>query len=269
MLLLVGLLALWMVGYVLFFSGLQESRSQQQLYAQLREEFHTGAAALNQPIQPGAPVALIKGAGLDSLVVVEGTSSKELQAGPGHSRNTPLPGQPGTSLIVGRATSFGGPFAHISSMRQGQKLTVVTDQGTFSYSVLEVRHGGQLAPPIMKSGEGRMILASAEGSGWQTGWAPNRAVYVYTQLGGTPQVDPGGRVSAVPSNEKLLHGQADTITLLELVLWLQLLIIAAVGFVWLNGKWFRGSAWLVSMPVFFVALWGASSAIVLLLPNVM
>jgi sortase A len=212
---------------------------------------------------------LIKGAGLDPLVVVEGTSSKDLQTGPGHYRSTPLPGQPGTSLIYGRATSFGGPFAHISSMRQGEKLTVVTDQGTFTYQVLEVRHGGQLAPPLMKAGEGRMVLVSAEGAGWQSGWAPNSAVYVYTQLVDKPQIDPGGRLSAVPTSEKLLHGQADTITLLELVLWLQLLVIAAIGFVWLNAKWFRGSAWLVTTPIFFVALWGASSSIVLLLPNVM
>jgi sortase A len=268
-LMLTALLALWVVVYSLFLSGLQEARTQKVLYAQFREQLAGATAPLNQPIRPGVPVALIEGAGLGSLVVVEGTTSQNLEAGPGHLRSTPFPGQPGVSVIYGRAATFGGPFGAISSMRQGQKLTAVTAQGTFTYEVLEVRRPGELAPPVMKPGQGRMILASAQASGWQSGWASNTAVYVYTQLVDAPQTDPGGRFASVPSDEKLLQGQSDTVTLLSVVLWLQLLVVAAVAFVWLNARWFRCSAWLVCTPVLALALWGASAAVVRLLPNVL
>jgi sortase A len=45
--------------------------------------------------------------------VVEGTASSDLLDGPGHLRSTVLPGQVGTSVVMGRAKTYGAPFGAI------------------------------------------------------------------------------------------------------------------------------------------------------------
>ena len=43
-------------------------------------------------------------------VVFEGVSSATLAKGPGHMPGTPIPGQPGNSVISGHRTTYGRPF---------------------------------------------------------------------------------------------------------------------------------------------------------------
>ncbi|MFD1273890.1 sortase domain-bontaining protein [Streptomyces kaempferi] len=63
-------------------------------------------------LAPGTPVALIDiPAAHLHQVVLEGTDSGVLTDGPGHRRDTPLPGQSGTSVLMGRAAAYGGPSA--------------------------------------------------------------------------------------------------------------------------------------------------------------
>ncbi|NHA00350.1 hypothetical protein G5V59_10155 [Nocardioides sp. W3-2-3] len=52
-------------------------------------------------------------------VVVEGTAPGDLFAGPGHLRSTVLPGQAGTSLVYGRAATYGGPFGRLDEPARG------------------------------------------------------------------------------------------------------------------------------------------------------
>ena len=47
--------------------------------------------------------------GIANMVVVEGTSPENLTLGPGHLRDTPLPGQAGISVVFGRRATFGAP----------------------------------------------------------------------------------------------------------------------------------------------------------------
>jgi sortase A len=63
--------------------------------------------------------------------------------------------------------------------------------------------------------------------------------------------------------------QSDTSELIFLVLWLQLLVIGVVGVAWASVRWGRWQSWLVGMPVILAALWGATSSVSLLLPNLM
>ena len=50
------------------------------------------------------------------MVVVEGTTPGEPDAGPGHLRDTPLPGQAGVSVVFGRRATFGAPFASLPQL---------------------------------------------------------------------------------------------------------------------------------------------------------
>ena len=65
------------------------------------------------------------------------------------------------------------------------------------------------------------------------------------------------------------HHDGDSGALFLLVLWLPLLVVAAVGLVWLQERWGRWQTWLVGAPVILAALWGVSQTAVQLLPNVM
>ena len=59
----------------------------------------------------------------------------DLLDGPGHLRTTPLPGAIGTSVVMGRSTTYGAPFRKITTLRPGDPITVLGAQGTVTYIV--------------------------------------------------------------------------------------------------------------------------------------
>jgi sortase A len=71
-------------------------------------------------------------------VFVYGTRwRKDLSRGPGHYPQTSLPGVDRTMAIAGHRTTFGAPFRHIDSLRQGDSITVAMPYGTFHYKVFK------------------------------------------------------------------------------------------------------------------------------------
>lgn len=264
-----GVVAVWFVFYALVVSAVQHTHDQSVLYGQLREELALATAPLGGDIAPGSPVGLLNlpAAGLHDEVIVEGTSSQDLMMGPGHKRDSPLPGQAGVSLVYGRAKLFGGPFHSLPAVPVGAVITVVTAEGTSEYVVRDVRHAGDPYPPQLAAGGARLTLVTSESSGWRSGWAPARAVYVDADLQGKTFPAPAGRPSFVPTAETAM--KADPGALYVLVLWLPLLVLAAVLAVWGYVRWGRWQAWLVGMPIVLGALWGVTQTATRLLPNLM
>ncbi|WP_375474904.1 sortase [uncultured Jatrophihabitans sp.] len=258
-------LALWSLVYLLIVSSLQHARIQHELYTKLRAELAQATAPLAGPISIGAPVAVlsIPAAGLHGEVVVEGTTPSALRSGPGHLRTTPLPGEIGTSVLYGRSLSFGAPFAELVGLKAGDAITVSTDQGVFHFHVRDVRRPGD-AFTVPAAGTASLTLVSTAG-----GWTPDRIVYVDAALSGKPAGDPGGRPTTLGPQERLMANDTDPVTLTQVVLWLQLLVVALVGSVWLAKRWRRGQLWLVAAPIVLAALWGLSNAAAQLLPNVL
>jgi sortase A len=259
----------WVVLYALGASTLEERHDQARLYAELREQLSAATAPIGGVIQPGSPVALMSmpAAGLERVVVVEGTASGDLTQGPGHRRDTPLPGQAGVSVIYGRATLFGGPFGRIASSAIGAPITVTTGQGVARFKIIDVRRAGDPFPPALAGGAGRLTLVTADGGGWRSGWAANHVVYVDAELQGRPYPAPGGRPLAVPKAELALN--PDTNALFPLVLWLPLLGIAVLFVVWVAQRWSAWQTWLIGLPVLLACLWGTTEAAVRLLPNLL
>jgi sortase A len=72
--------------------------------------------------------------GLDT-VVVQGTDTASLQKGPGHYKNTSLPGQAGTVAIAGHRTTYLAPFRHINDIRDGDEIRVEMPYAAFTYTV--------------------------------------------------------------------------------------------------------------------------------------
>lgn len=262
-----SLVCLWVLAYGFAFSGIQEGRNQAVLYSKLRQELSEATAPLGGSITSGTPVALLdaRSAGLRNVVVVEGTTSTDLTNGPGHVATTPLPGQPGISVLMGRSVTFGAPFRHIAALRVGQLVRVTTGQGEFTYRVAQVRAAGDRQRPLV-SGQSRLTLVSSTGSGWRNGWAPQVTVYVDADLvTGTVQPYPPGRPTALSAAERPMQG--DRGALVPLVLWLQGLLLVCIGAVLGRARWGRWQTWLLGTPLVLACLWGATQSAVALLPN--
>ena len=262
-------LTTWCLLYGLALTPFQESRRQVVLYNDLREQLALQTAPLGGQIVPGTPVALITAPsiGMADVVVVEGTASGDLMAGPGHRRDTVLPGQTGVSVLYGRSALFGGPLAGVTNARPGDSIQVTTGQGVFTYVVDRLRRAGDPLPPTLAAGAGRLTLATAEGSGRLGDWAPSAVVYLDATLKGQAQPYPPGRPLAVPQAERAMQG--DPSALLPLALALPLLLIAVLASLWAWARWGAWQTWLVGAPLCLAALWTVSQAAVQLLPNML
>ena len=74
----------------------------------------------------------------DGWTIVEGVSLADLKTGAGHMPWTPLPGQPGNSVISGHRTTYGQPFHDLDQLEVGDTIEVETAVGTHVYSVQSV-----------------------------------------------------------------------------------------------------------------------------------
>jgi len=93
------------------------------------------------PPEPGEPFAIIRIPSLERLAdgwsVVEGVSVSDLRNGVGHMPNTPLPGQPGNSVLPGHRTTYGAPFHELDELEPGDIIEVETALGINTYEVRE------------------------------------------------------------------------------------------------------------------------------------
>jgi sortase (surface protein transpeptidase) len=271
-LIMVAVLCLVLLLHVTLLSSLQQQAAQRQAYAEFRRLVATGQAVAGPTtedgalLELGAPVAHLEIPRLGlSEVVLEGTTSGVLFDGPGHRRDTPLPGQVGTSVVLGRRAAFGGPFSSLDHLRSGDEVSVTTAQGRFEFRVVSVRRAGDPLPPPRAAGAARLVLVTASG----TPYLPDGIVSVDADLDGAAV---GGAArpfsaSSLPDSERALSG--DTSRLVVLLLWLQALFVASLLFVVSWHRWGRAQTWLVlGPPVMVVALF-VGDEIVRLLPNLM
>jgi sortase A len=157
-----GLLILLFVAYQLWGTGVFTARAQTELkqdFAELEERYgHTDDPVVTpttsdptstttqtlpteQPPIPAegevAGLITIKAVGIEGKAFVEGTSRDDLKKGPGHYLGTPMPGHLGNAAIAGHRTTYGAPFNRLDELENGDKITVLTVQGAFTYEVFE------------------------------------------------------------------------------------------------------------------------------------
>jgi sortase A len=265
----VSILAAWFVLYAVVLSPIEASHRQALLYNDLREDLALQTAPLGGQIIPGTPLALLdsEDAGINDVVVVEGTASGDLMNGPGHKRDTVLPGQIGVSVLYGRASLFGGPFGSVAGLRTGDKIVATTGQGVFTYVVQGVRRAGDSFPAPLAAGAGRLTLVSAEGNGRFGFLAPQAVVYIDAALQGQAQPTLPGRPSVVPKSEQAMQG--DPSALLPLALALPLLVGAVLLVAWARTRWGGWQTWVIGAPILLATVWAVSQAAVQLLPNLL
>jgi sortase A len=260
-------------GWIAVGSRLYYDRVQHDDYASFRAELAqataptgpTNPANANQLLTPGTPVAVlaIPEIGLNA-VVLEGTSSSVLEGGPGHLRDTQLPGQAGISEILGRRAAYGGPFARLSSLSPGDVFSVTTGQGFTSYRVLDVRRAGDVVPPLTP-GKGRLILATADGPPF----APTGVLRVDADTISAPKPAPAMVVTPADIGPSELAFGTESLAWVPLVLWGQCLLLAAVALSWLGARWGRWQTWTVAVPVLGYFGLAVADQVSRLLPNLM
>ena len=255
---LLGFLLVGFVCYLLAFSGLQEGHFQASSYRTFQNQL-AKAVAPTGTAADGAPVAVIDipAIGLHQAVVVEGTTGRDLMRGPGHRRDTALPGQSGVSVVYARRSTFGAPFADLTRLRVGDRIYATTGQGRSVYTVNVYGSGDH---PVSDPAADRLVLVTADSD-----WITTGTVSIGARLDGTAFPNPGGRPGTVPTDRALA---SDTAGLPALQLW-ALALLAAVTLLVLRGRqwWPRGAAHLVFAPVLGVLLWSVYESAAALLPN--
>ncbi|MFZ2014618.1 MAG: class E sortase [Nocardioides sp.] len=270
----IALVCFWVLLQMLVLGRISEARAQHLLYGEFRTELATetaptGALDYNgQPVAEGSPVAVlsIPTIGLFNAVVVDGTTSGDLLDGPGHLRTTPLPGSVGTSLVMGRSTTYGAPFGHLTSLRRGDRIGVVGAQGTVVYTVKDLRRAGDPIPPAPTGSKaGRLILASADSTGALSVLRPSSVVYVDAD---TSRAKPSGPVyPATLAAERAMASDSTAWPLL--VLLLAFLAALVLGISVARRRVSAVLVWLVAAPVAIALAWAVTDQVMRLLPNLM
>jgi sortase A len=97
-----------------------------------------------------------------SFVVVKGTSTSDLQSGPGILPETHFPGSAGTTAIAGHRTTYLAPFRNIDQLRSGSRILLDMPYAHFTYTVIGKR---VVAPTDVRAavagvGYSRLVLSA-------------------------------------------------------------------------------------------------------------
>jgi sortase A len=108
-------------------------RSQKNLEAEWERQTAsiTTAGPANLSASQMLTRVVIPKIGMDAIVV-EGASRKALSAGPGHMKETAMPGEPGNAVITAHRDTF---FRHIYELNKGDQIQVRRSGRNFTFEV--------------------------------------------------------------------------------------------------------------------------------------
>lgn len=116
------------------------------------------------------------------FTVLEGTTDRTLEAGPGHYEDSAFPGEPGNFAIAGHRVGKGAPFNDLDLLRSCDALVVETQHNWFVYRVLPMR---------------------GETANWETGRGAERHCAQVKPLGG-PYAGVVGQEIVLPSQKEVI-----------------------------------------------------------------
>lgn len=269
-LLAISALIVALVAQISFASSLQHARDQAVGYDQLRTSLAKAVTPLGQLdfekklVPYGTPVALLEipSIGLRE-VVSQGTTGSVLRSGPGHSADTVMPGQEGTSTILGRQAAYGGPFNSLTRLTIGSEIRVTTGQGQQVFTVFGTRKAGDPLPAPATTGQGRLELVTADGPAL----LPNGALYVDAQLTSKAAETPAFQFStlALPTADKPM--QMDPGAWIGVFFSMSWVVLASLAALWLRRRWGAWQTWIVSVPVVLALAIATADGIGSALPN--
>lgn len=248
---IVLLLGLLFLAYVFGASGLLQARSQQRLLEEFASQLPSGTAgSLDAFVPAGTPVAMLEVPALGlRQVVVEGTSTGQLLQGPGHVALSPLPGEYGNAVVLGRSTTFGAPFGTLGALAVDDPIVMTTGQGVFEYRVATVsRVAADDRSYAQPSTENRLTLVTTASH------APNADLLVVVA---TLEGDPVGVAQRpwIAIAEAAAGSQGAAGGALFALLWGTLFLVAAVTATRLYARWTPLATYLATVPTLLLLLW--------------
>jgi len=282
-----GLFILGFVGFQLWGTGLQTSRSQDQLAAEISTDLseapaagRTGDDATTDPellakdlaaaatvpavVTPapsaGQPVGIIQIPKIDlARVVVQGVSKSDLKKGPGHYGGTALPGQPGNAAIAGHRTTYGAPFNRIDELVPGDEIVTTTPQGQFTYKVRAAPDGTGRGWFTVKP-SGVLVLAPTQTNqltltACHPKYSARQRIVVVADLVTpvAPASPPPARPPKVVTDQPTLGG--DSSQLLLAVAFALGAVAVGMAAWFLGTRWKKWPAYLLATPIVLVLVW--------------
>jgi sortase A len=131
-----GLVILLFVVYEQWWTGFTTKRDQHRLITTLQQEWKHGITVKNPPFGSGIAILRIPRFGSKYVfVIVQGTSTADLEKGPGHYAGTAMPGQIGNFTVAGHRTTYLHPFYNINELRPGDPIVIETRTRWLTYTV--------------------------------------------------------------------------------------------------------------------------------------
>lgn len=264
---MVALLIAMFILTLLVFGRITYQATQQQLMDRFSSELAAGTAPVSEGdfedrlLEDGVPVAVIDIPAIGLYDVVrEGTSGGVLMGGPGHKRDTVLPGQSGVSVIMGRSLAFGGPFGGLSKLAPGEVFVITTGQGEQVYEVMGTRYAGDPTTALVP-GEARLVLMTSRGGPL----TPVGVQYLDARLVSEAQPSGARQNVVLPLEDRVMA--SDTRTVWALIFALQFLLVAEIGAIWSLRRFGWAKTWIVFVPPLLLASLLTATQVALLLPN--
>jgi sortase A len=127
-----------------------------------------------------------------SFVIVKGTSTEDLESGPGIYPETRFPGHGGTTAIAGHRTTYLAPFRHVDALRAGDLITLRMPYAQFTYRVTghRVVQPTNVQAAVADVGYDRVVLSACTPL-----FSAAKRLLVYGRL---EQVEPRGAALQLP-----------------------------------------------------------------------
>jgi sortase A len=136
-----GIVVLLFVVYELYVTNLFSAQKQRQASAALEESWSgdDNERRLHGDLLDGKAFAklYIPSFGADyQFTVQQGVDAETLEVGPGHYKDTALPGEPGNFAVAGHRVGKGAPFNDLDLLESCDAIVVETGSDFFVYRVL-------------------------------------------------------------------------------------------------------------------------------------
>lgn len=257
-------------------SPIQHFTTQNALFDQFRLTLAEGSVPVGpvtadgELVDPGTPVAMFDAASIevDEEIVVQGTAAAQTMQGIGHRRDTVMPCQEGTSVLMARAAAYGGVGGSWARLEPGDEIGFTTGQGTCTYTVTGLRYVGDDAPAAPGAGSGSLVLTTAAGLPYM----PNEVLRIDATLNETAFETASTALpsASLPTSEKAMAVDDSLAVWFGLILLLELLVAVVIAVTWLWRRWNKWQTWIFAAPVLAaVAVITAQSVNQLLLPNLL
>jgi sortase A len=144
-----------------------------------------------------------------SFVVVKGTSTSDLESGPGIYSETVFPGMAGTTAIAGHRTTYLAPFRHVDLLRAGSRIMLNMPYAHFTYTVVGKR---VVAPTNVRAAVGNVGYSRLVLSACTPLFSAEKRLLIFARLTKTVPVGAGRAPATQPLVAQRPPSSQETLT---------------------------------------------------------